>query len=356
MQQQEPKNCCLAICHLCSRWPGSTPGCATCCLTCWMRNAADTLLPACCHTFASGRLPAGSVRAIPTAGTAPEARAYHKFVSVPGSTHCYVICGRTHGNRLCKVRTGWLAGVVSCSTMRPPQSLSWCPTISRVGGAQCCWCCRCKGRHRRRLCRRASSWSRSTTAPATAGSRRVRGRRSRHWRCCSPGRAVHAGTVLAGWARQHAAAARPAGISPSTHSTLSLCPAPPCCRTAGMVSGDLPPRSSLAATGVEGGVVVFGGATDRGERSDELALLSVARGKLGWRLCLRTAGATWPKPRGAHTAEVVGGRIYCAGGYGPVRGWGWCVPLRHSRAAGGVGMVGWAARCALLPLQLPCIV
>ena len=95
-------------------------------------------------------------------------------------------------------------------------------------------------------------------------------------------------------------------------------------------------------------MVVFGGATDRGERSDELALLSVARGKLGWRLCLRTAGASWPKPRGAHTAEVVGGRIYCAGGYGPVSRWG-CGPRTAPLLVG-----WWRGFGGDAPLRAPC--
>ncbi|KAI7841997.1 hypothetical protein COHA_004340 [Chlorella ohadii] len=146
----------------------------------------------------------GSVRAVPTGGTPPEARAYHRFVSVPGSAHCYVLCGRSHGNRLCKGKQ--MIQIYDCTTDR---------------------------------------WF-----------------------------------------------------------------------TPGVVSGDLSPRSSLAAAAIDGGVVVFGGATDRGERSDELALLSVAHNKLQWRLCRRTGGVHWPRPRGAHTAEVVGGRVYCAGGYG----------------------------------------
>lgn len=122
-----------------------------------------------------------------------------------------------------------------------------------------------------------------------------------------------------------------AGVHLGSALPCRRCPTPHC--TVGVVSGDLSPRSSLAAAAIDGCVVVFGGATDRGERSDELALLSVAHNKLQWRLCRRTGGVHWPRPRGAHTAEVVGGRVYCAGGYGMVSGCGvfaWACDLPSS--------------------------
>lgn len=93
------------------------------------------------------------------------------------------------------------------------------------------------------------------------------------------------------------------------------------------MTGDLAPRSSHRAVGVPGGVLVFGGAVDRGIRSAELALLSVAAGRLAWRHIApgggsHAAGATWPLARGAHAADVVGGRLYVCGGYGQVHcGW-----------------------------------
>ena len=193
---------------------------------------------------------------MPTAGTPPEARAYHRFASVQGTTHCYVICGRSHGNRLCKGKQ--LIQIYDCSTNR------WITPGGRwmVGG---------------------TDW--------------------RHGAC------------VAGLQNP-----RHCSYMPACAATLQFyCPPAPCC-AAGVVLGDLSPRSSLAAAAIDGGILVFGGATDRGERSDELSLLSVANNKLQWRPCPRTEGAMWPQPRGAHSAEVVGGRIYCAGGYGSVGG------------------------------------
>ena len=205
---------------------------------------------------------AGSVRSVPTVGALPEARAYHRFVSVPGSCHCYVICGRSHGNRLCKGKQ--MIQIYDCNSNRwitPGGVGAWLLGGTHTQGEVPCW-------------------------------------DSLPWR----------NFAIRNW------------IQPITRSASPLC-----CIAAGVISGDLSPRSSLAAAAIDGGIVVFGGATDRGERSDELSLLSVAHNKLQWRPCPRTADALWPMPRGAHTAEVVSGRIYCAGGYGSVRGSGACL-------------------------------
>lgn len=93
----------------------------------------------------------------------------------------------------------------------------------------------------------------------------------------------------------------------------------------GAVSGELSPRSSHRAVGVPGGLMIFGGAVDRGEKSNDLMLLTVGgHSRLTWRACLPPsdsagshAGAVgWPGARGAHAAEVVCGRLYVLGGYG----------------------------------------
>lgn len=93
-----------------------------------------------------------------------------------------------------------------------------------------------------------------------------------------------------------------------------------------MVGGELAPRSSHRAVAVPGGLLVFGGAVDGGRRSADLAFLSVAAGRLAWRPIApadgpQAAGSTWPLARGAHAADVVGGRLYVCGGYGEVGGW-----------------------------------
>lgn len=87
---------------------------------------------------------------------------------------------------------------------------------------------------------------------------------------------------------------------------------------AGVVEGELPPRSSHRMAAVPGGAVAFGGAVDRGARSAELHLLT-GQGRLSWRACQLGNTGPMPAARGAHAMEIAGGRLYVVGGYGEVR-------------------------------------
>ncbi|PSC75591.1 kelch domain-containing isoform A [Micractinium conductrix] len=83
------------------------------------------------------------------------------------------------------------------------------------------------------------------------------------------------------------------------------------------IEGEVAPRSSHRALAVPGGVLLFGGAVDKGARSDDLALLAT-NGRLAWKLCWHGGGGggRGPKARGAHGMEIAGGRLYVLGGYG----------------------------------------
>jgi hypothetical protein len=189
---------------------------------------------------------------------------------VPVGACCYVVGGRTHDNRLIKGRQ--LVVVWDSAASR------WITPGGWVG----------RGALRGQRCGKQIE----------AGG----------WECCNA--ALHCCL--------HTTAA---GVRPVSSFVADMRPLG-CKLPAGVIGGDLMPRSSHRAVAVPGGVLLFGGAGDGGVKSSDLHLLRVGQhGRLSWRPCgsgSSTAGA-WPPGRGAHAAQVVADRLYVLGGYGEVR-------------------------------------
>ena len=261
------------------------------------------------------------VRGLRPAGAAPEPRAYHAFARLGAC--CCCVAGRSHGNKLVKGKQ--LVVVWDAAANR------WLTPGGRVrtmcgGGAG--------------LLRRAAGLGGTRPALQLGGG--------------APCRSA----PLAGLLSCQAAAKVPG--PPCRHRPTPAVPPPPTPRCpcapapgAGVVGGELAPRSSHRAASVPGGILLFGGAVDRGVKAADLQLLAAgAHGRLSWRQCPPGGeqpggggGGGWPAGRGAHVVEVVGGRLYVLGGYGEVR------------AAGGGGGAGWlggwhavgSTRCARCP-------
>lgn len=256
---------------------------------------------------------AGSVRAVRCIGSPPELRAYHAFVAC--GSRCYCVAGAPG----CLVWVLRAAGV--CVGHRPVSSAVWARggIVSECASHGCCArppacrrTCPAGRMHDNRLVKGKQIlvvWDASTSKWIVPGGPR--------WRrpLCVP---LHPRLCPA-----------PAALPCMPGSVQSVpqlqCPQGPAwfraLGRAGVVEGDLPPRSSLRVVAVPGGALAFGGAVDRGAKSAELHLLT-GQGRLSWRACQLGTAGPMPAARGAHAMEVVGGRLYVVGGYGEVRAGG----------------------------------